>query len=210
MEKTTPTQLRVPAYLEGAAMHAHVEHRCRLVSWTLDAGEIHRNQFQWANISVRERNPWSGEPLDVWGSRCTSSSFARGYFTDAACELMRADILPGVARFGFDRLWMGLSRQRQAYHCAESAWREVEVARRTAEWWELKAELYEMHEAGVTDFVPLDRSELCGGGLVVRVTRAHGQRFSSEAVAARVRVGGEHVGWVLADGGLVPLDGGIG
>lgn len=202
--------MRLPSYLP-ANPTAHIEYRKRLIAWTLtEPGELHRNRYQWAHITVHEQTPWRGEPLSVRAERRTSTtSYARESFTDAARQKMHAEIVPVVARYGFDRMWTELSRNVSAFRSAHAARAEAVEARRTAEWWDLKAELIEMHEMGAVEFVPVDDDSARHGRrrVTVRVAHPHQQRFSHEHPAARVMCESDQVGWVLDSGELVPMDG---
>ncbi len=202
--------VRLPDYLASAPAGASVQHRRRYIYWTLtEPGRIHRNDFHWAHLTVTERTPWSGEPLWLGaGRRSSASSAVRQSFTDMARAAMHAEIVPAVARYGFDRLWTELTRTPTTYRSPATARAEADEAARTAEWWRLKAELVEMHQAGVVEFeaVPQDETRYGQRGHMVRVARAHQSRFTTEYPAARALVDGVQVGWVLDTADLVPLD----
>lgn len=205
---TTTLTLPLPEYLNDAGTPtAHIEYGCRHIGWTLtDPGELHRNRFTWAHIGVREGVEWRGEPLYVTTQRRTSdTSYVRTSFTEAARVRLQAEVVPVIARYGFDRLWTELSRDISGFRSATAARAEAAEARRVADWWDLKAEVTEMHELGVTELKLIEKDPHIRTAQV-RVAHPHGRGTTYEPVVAEVVANGERVGWMLRTGGLVPND----
>lgn len=207
MTAATPT-LTLPDYLLAAgAPSTCIQYGRRHIGWTLtEPGELYRNRFDWAHIEVYEGYEWRGEPLHVRTQRRTSAaSHVRPGFTDAARTRMQAEIIPVVARYGFDRLWTELSRSVPSFRSASNARAEAAECRQIADWWDLKAELTELHELGVTEMRLVDRDEH-GRAMQVQVAHPYGRGMTHEPVVGEILASGERVGWMLRTGELVPND----
>jgi hypothetical protein len=149
-----PLVAGLPALLEGARLAAHTTNGRRVLCWTAPGpGRWHRCGFDRAWVEVTEQQPWRGEPLHLTAYRRLPGTITtRERFTARAQTALAAEIVPAVARHGFDRLWLPLHRRhdRQALHDRAAQ------AEREAAWFRYRAELAELHAAGLVTFEPLD------------------------------------------------------
>lgn len=212
------SSLRLPPQLDNAPMSCGTSYGKRVVSWTItEPGEWHRNRFSMAWLEVSEREPWRGEPLWLHASRRpVDSTLAREPFTARARDLISAEVLPGIARYGFSRLWTELHRRAgrsdpEAVERARAAM-EAQIRRAEAEleWHRLTAELHDMHADGLTTLEPLRtgmaRTVAQRDERRVAVVPRYRGDSSVQPVVARVLVDGEQVGWVTDHGHLIPLE----
>jgi hypothetical protein len=199
--------LELPAYMDGVTAQAYTEYGKRKLCWTItEPGEIHRNRFRWACIDVTEREPFRGEPIWVSVQRRTNpDNHIRTPFTESGRNAVHADVVPVIARYGFNRLWVDQSRHLGTYRGTDTARAEAESCRRMARWWDDKAVLSEAHEAGLTELVPATPDDY-GRPRTVRVGHHIGGRSSWEPVMAEVHIDGVLEGWMLANAEIVPLD----
>lgn len=212
------TALTLPAALDGAAVSCGTSYGKRTITWTIaEPGEWHRNRFSMAWLEVSEREPWRGEPLWLHASRRpVDSTLSREPFTDRARDLISAEVLPGIARYGFSRLWTELHRRagRSDPEAVERARKAMEAQIRRAEaeleWHRLTAELHDMHADGLTTLEPLRtgmaRTVAQRDERRVAVVPRYRGDSSVQPVVARVLVDGEQVGWVTDHGHLIPLE----
>lgn len=194
------TALVLPGPLTGAEPGAWFEYNCRVVSWTVPTpGVWHRNSWVFAWFEVKERNAWYGDALWFGGQRRHGDiTSIRTGFTDRGREAMSREVLPVIARYGFDRLWMEL---RQVKAAAERFDRPIREAEAAVEWWRMKQDLAGWMAAGDLTFEPVrDAREHR-----IRVCCSYRQ-YDYKAAGARAMLDGAHVGWMTRDGELVPKD----
>lgn len=203
--QTTPRRwsgLDLPEPLDSAPIGAHVTYGRREVSWgpIYGPGEIERNRYAMAWFDVTEDRPWVGDRLRLTGQRRTDETYARHAFTEKARAALEARVLPQIARYGFDRLWMEV-RTAHAANGIEGARRAAEEAEKDAAWLRALADLHEMHASGLTEIVrlPLDAWE------TVRIVPTYRGGPTSAKAAARVLLDGGLVGFLTSEGGLVPV-----
>lgn len=195
--------IKLPAPFDTWKLDAHIERgRRKICLDSPEPGSIYRNPYERAHLFVAEEAPWSGECRWVWSERITSKeSYVRHPFTDKAREAMRAAILPPLHRYGFDRLWNELW---SPYH--ESFDREIAVAKASVKWWEDRADLTNMHAAGLAEFKPVEH-DWTRHPKQVRTLGAHnGRDWDWAHVTAEVWVAGQHAGWLTDGGRLIPFD----
>jgi hypothetical protein len=185
---------------------AWLEYGRRQVTWTLRGpGKWHLNSWSYAWIDVHEERPFAGEPLSLWATRRIDDSASRVSFTDKGRAAIKAEVLPVIARYGFDRLWMELTAAKAAASDFDRPIREAEAR---VEWWKMKRDLGEWMAAGELQFIGHDTDPVTGGHGEHRVRIArdyHHGGFETDATLARAMHGGEHVGWLLRGGEVVPL-----
>lgn len=199
----TVLALDLPAPLADITPAAHLDRGRRTITWTVtDPGELHRNTYAMAWIEVYESAPWRGEPLWLSASRRRDESWSREPFTDRARDALHTAIVPQLARC-FADLWLDLHRTR-----ATPSDRRTLVGRAIASWCEQADHLAEMHALGLLEFRPVTPDEVrerfgrCGVG--VPIWDEHQGVRIEDAVAWAV-LDGEHVGWMLRTGWVVPL-----
>lgn len=200
----TAPPLTLPAPLAGEPVGGYVQHGYRYLSWgPLPAGEYARNRWAMAWVEVREDRPWKGEPLWLTAyRRPPGHSLTRVPFTDKGRAALHAEVVPAIARYGFDRLWAEARSTRSAVELAE---RNASDARVEAAWFDAKATVESMLADGMVEFRPVEGPD--GRPLTVRVVKAHSQqRRTWDFVAAEALVAGERVGWVTREGDVVPED----
>jgi hypothetical protein len=199
--------LTLPAPFDTAAPYAALEYGHRCVSLTLhQPGTIARNQYAIAWITVRELQPWRGEPLQVLTERRRTMDAQRESFTTAGRQAVAAMLLPAIARYGFDRWWTDNHRRKIEDHdrCADQAG----AARRAAAWWDQRAMITRGYAERYLDTRPIPAYELAGRReLTQRIVAADG-RLIREPVIARIVMAsdGEPVGWMTKAGDLIPDD----
>lgn len=195
--------LNLPGPLATARAGAHQEYSRRTISWTLpDAGTWHLCRYEMAWVTVTEEVPWKGEPLSLWAHRRTSSNGARESFTDKARKAIAAEVIPVVARYGFNCLWVELHRLKST----DGPRARAEQAAAEAVWWRQSADLHDMHALGLVEFVPVtdaDRGER--RDLTVKVVPEYHGQGHHLPVAARAMVHGEQVGWMTTSAQLIPM-----
>ena len=196
--------LTLPGHYDGAVASAGWSGGRRVLTWTMDGpGMLHRCRFGRVWVEVCEREPWRGEPLAVWASRTMpdGSGWARHPLTDAALAAVHAELVPLVARAGFDRLWRA-TWEPGAVHGGS-----VQAAEDYLAWWRDREVLTDMWEAGVLDVVPVEREEHWMGarGPQVRVWHGPGVSADTRETSARLLADGAQVGWVTTRGELVPV-----
>jgi hypothetical protein len=194
---TSSAALTLPAPFDQADLGAWTSYGRRQIALTLTTpGTLHRNAYVYAWIEVHEQVPWRGEPLYLTAQRRTDEAHSRESFTAAARDAMHATLVPVIARYGFDRLWLAVHRTRTSGADARAL-----EARRVAAWWDRAGELERCHADGVLDFRPRDgddRIRCCSAG------RLGDPEY--EVMAAEALLHGERVGWMTRSGRLVPLD----
>lgn len=201
---TLTNTLALPDEMAHADMYAGAEYGRRVVAWTLrDPGSWYRCTYSIAWLTVTEREAWRGEPLSLTTQRRIGDNTERVPFTDKARQAIAADLLPRIARYGFDRLWLEGHRAREGDGSGSLA-RSAE-ARREAAWWEMQAVLAQMHADGLLTFRPLPQADGYGREQRVRVVPAYRGGSGTEPVTARV-VGpdGDEIGWVTTGYSLAP------
>jgi hypothetical protein len=203
------TTFEAPAPLDQATdVGAWVNSGRRQIVWTiLTPGTFARNGFAMAWVTVTEELPFRGEPLTVTAERRVDGDGPRGWFTEAGMKALRATVLPAVARYGFDRLWTELNRNR---HGADVD-RTIREAEAKLVWYRDRKALVEMHEAGLVTF---DRQGFHEGLATtvaerdtpgIQRTVEYEGRLGWTHVMARAVVDGEQVGWMDTGGGLIPM-----
>lgn len=205
--------LVLPPHLDGASMACSTSYGKRTIGWTIsEPGEWHRNRYSMAWLEVAEREPWRGEPLwlSAW-RRPIDTTLAREPFTPRARDLIATEVIPPIARYGFDRLWTELHRRagRSDPEAVERARKAMDAQIRRAEaeleWHRLTAELHDMHADGLTTLEPLPRTHERRETRVAVVPRYRGDT-PIQPVVARVLIDGDHIGWITDHGHLIPLD----
>lgn len=210
MTATTVLGFVAPAPLDAAtSVGAWTESGRRKVSWSIIApGVFARNSFAMAWIEVVEQVPFRGEPLSVWAQRRIDEDSPRESFTDAARARLVEAIVPGVVRYGFDRLWTEIHR---SHYEPGSNGRAVARAEAVLAWHRNQATLVEMHADGLVTF---DRVGFHEGTAWTTTQRDspgpqrsvdHDGRVVWQTVIARAVVNGEHVGWLDDHTRLIPL-----
>lgn len=200
----TAPPLALPAPLTGEPVGGYVQYSHRYLSWgPLPAGEYARNRWDMAWVEVREDRPWKGEPLWLTAyRRPPGHGISRVPFTDKGRDTLHAEVVPVIARYGFDRLWTEARGASAAVGVAE---RNARDARVEAAWFDAKATVQSMLADGLVEFRPAAGAN--GRPLTVRVVNPHSpQRRTWDFVAAEALVAGERVGWVTRDGDVVPED----
>ena len=197
--------LVLPDWLEGKAASAGTDYGKRYVAWTLHRPEqmvLFRCTFSWAWITVTERQPWRGEPLWLSAQRRIEDPAGREPFTDRAREAMAREVLPVLARYGFDRYWLELHRAKGG---ADRSLDLADEAEAEASWWRARADLLRMHSAGMVDWSPCPEPPLGERQFSVPSYNSHGAaRRGHEYPAAQGTVNGEVVGWMTKTADLIP------
>lgn len=185
---------------------AWMDYGRRQVSWTLRVpGKWHLNAWTFAWVDVKEERPFAGEPLSLWASRRLEDSSSRVSFTDKGRAAIKAEVLPVIARYGFERLWMELTAAKFKRADHDKAISEAEAR---VEWYKMKRDLGEWMAAGDLQFIGHDTDPVTGGHREhrVRVAREyHHGGYETDATLARAMHDGEHVGWLTSGGDVVPL-----
>ena len=171
---------------------------------------IFRNQLTWAHVQVAEREAWRGEPLHLSAQRRQGSSYVRDSFTAAGRDAMEADLIPRIARYGFDRLW----NEMQSASCrdgssADRARRAQAEAERVARWHADTAVVIDLLGDGQLDVrgIPPRTAHTTTERDARRVAYvdASGRPAVGEHIAD-LYLDGELVGHLLPDGTPIPLD----
>jgi hypothetical protein len=204
----TAPGLVLPDYLalvDAADVYPSTDYGRRSISWTLrpPGGVLHRNTYCWAWLTVREDVAWRGEPLHLLTERRAEEHTMRDNFTSKGREALAAEILPPLARYGFDRLWTQLHRLRVR---PDGATRQAESLAADAKWWAHAAELQQMHADGALEFIPLPRLEIGKREPMVRIPVKPGYHSSFATPACKALLGDEQVGWMTTEGEIIPLD----
>jgi hypothetical protein len=146
-----------------------------------------------------EQVAWKGEPLRVTATRRVGSDWRRP-FTAAGRKAVEALLLPPVAKYGFDRLWLETFARKDTERAAAL---HVAQKRKEAEWWSMVGDLAAMLREGVLEFRPWKDAE-GRRAMTVPVLTSHTSHLSWKEVAAEAVLDGERVGWMTRDGDLVP------
>lgn len=194
------TRPDLPAPFDTAITAAGVDHSRRYIGVTLDTpGTIARNTYQFAWLQIVELEPWRGEPLELRHAqrRQHEGSYERSPFTSRARDLIRSQLVPAVARYGFDRWWSTLW---QAGHSPEAGAATADEARRIVGWWERQSELVALHHAGDLVIVPTIDGDRIRSQPVP--TGPRGRDYVH--VMGRAMHRGAHVGWFTDRADIIP------
>lgn len=187
---TLPEPIGLPSTERGA----WICYGKRKVSWrVVEPGVLHRNAYEMAWFEVVEREPWRGEPLWLSGTRKVGESW-REPFTTKSIEKFSKELLPAIAKYGFGRLWTETHREKP-----DRTEPEIQELEEAVRFHREKAELEEMHRAGLLEFLPLPQDKR-----LPSVGVPHLGRTSWDRVVGRVMLDGELVGWVTEDSHIVP------
>lgn len=203
---TLTETLRLPDYLADASQGAWVEYTKRTVTFQLLLpGRIYRNDFDTAYFAVREQTPWRGEPLSLITAQRTQkrNGGSRESFTGAACDRIREDLVPTIARYGFDRLWQELYRDRMLAN-ADKREQDAAERQRIADWWRQLGYLHDVIAIGVAQLRPRPPVDPTKHAQRVPVLQRD-MRPTYETVACDIYVEGELVGYFTTGGTAVPL-----
>jgi len=192
--------LELPDPFASVEVGAYMEHGRRQLTWRLmEPGTLHRNAYAMAWFEVKEWEAFRGDRLSLWATRRTTPEGTRETFTDAAREALSRQILPVIARYGFDRAWTEAHAQKAA-RAARGHAQAIEEAQAVVEWYRCQADLDEAHAAGLIEFRPLAPSLHQSTSVVAQSTT--GRR--REDVIAQALLHGDQVGWLTRGGDLVP------
>lgn len=184
----------LPAPFDTAAVGAWVQHQRRELVWTLkEPGELFRNRYWMAWVTVRE----TAGSLHCYGERRPTEHGGREPFTGKGREQIGARLLPHL--LDFDTVWHALrARRADPTHAQQRA----EEARSLGQWWDLKADLDEMHHDGMLYFLPVSDPRS------IRVRRPDSGRghFADVLASAWYSDTNLQVGWMTVDGDVLPVD----
>ena len=224
MTAATLKGTEAPTFLDyTTSTYASVRHGRRVLSWTLTAPEggappIHRNAWGWAHIEVTEQVMFKGEPLSLSATRRDGVTvWPDKNFTAAGREALKAELLPWVARSGFERLWneMRQGRVEEGRICGRN---EVERAReraadaaRAARWYNDQADILALYATGecTIEALPTGAAHTTTERDARKVAMMDsGDRLhpSITTALAKLHFNGEHVGWLSESGDPIPLD----
>lgn len=152
--------------------------------------------------------PFRNEPLRLSVERRVEMERPREGFTDSARSALINTVLPAVARYGFDRLWMELHRDKAR---GSHVTRDVERAEAVLRWQRDRETLTQMDADGLVEFDRVGFHE--GTAFTVEQRDSPGlQRAVAydgtvcwQRVISRAVVDGDHVGWLDDHGRLIPL-----
>lgn len=201
---TLSAALELPAYLDGASVNAAAYSSGRQIAWTLPVVEGRRVLGNIAAIAwfrVDEVRVHANEAARAYGERRITLDGPRVPFSAAAAERIRADLLSAVNRYGFDRLFRELDRERDDQR-TNTALAHAEKARRAAEWFQHQAWLYQLGDLLVREPLPTGTGQRPTVQRIASPYQPYGDGHAT--VIARLLIDGEHVGWVTDEHTLVP------
>lgn len=203
--------LTLPAPFDTVTPGPYFDYGKRTVCWSLRTpGVLHRNQFSMAWFDITERVPFKGEPLWLSATRRPpDANHARVSFTDSARAALARQLLPVVARYGFDRWWTELHQAKTAAMADGNNLGRTHAVK-VVEWYDVQAELVAMHADGMLEMRPLTVEQATrahGNGYTVDIPQSRGTTTCSQRAGGSLWLNGEQVGWLGTDGTLLPPQG---
>lgn len=192
--------LLVPDPFADLVPVAHLSRGRRAISWTVvNPGTVHRCRFDTLWVTIEERQPWRGEPLWLSVARRVGQK-GREPLTEKARSALESELVPAVARYGFDALWSELHRAGIS-RCDD---RLLAEAQARLVWEETRRDLVDMYRSGMLDTKPVSRDPSVRWPTVTVVDGQH-RRVRAD-VAASLVADHTQVGWLTVNGAVVPLD----
>lgn len=158
-------------------------------------------------VHALRTHPLRRGALWISAERRPANDGPRDSFTDAARDRIHTQVVPAVARYGFDRWWNEVHRATIA---ARSVANEADDAARAARWTAARIEVRDLYAAGDLEVHPLPSALVTTTHEREARRKAvleHGTtRATMKPVMAELRFAGETFGWLTDDGDPIPLD----